>query len=45
MQRIKLTLSYDGSSYSGWQIQTKPPGIKTIQGVVEVVERGMKNYG
>jgi tRNA pseudouridine38-40 synthase len=35
MQRIKLTLSYDGSSYSGWQIQTKPPGIKTIQGVVE----------
>lgn len=36
MKRIKLTLSYDGTDYNGWQIQTKPIGVKTIQGVLEV---------
>lgn len=35
MKRIKLTLSYDGTDYNGWQIQTKPIGVKTIQGVLE----------
>jgi tRNA pseudouridine38-40 synthase len=33
VRRIKLTVQYDGSRYSGWQIQ---PGKKTIQG--ELVE-------
>ncbi|HHU33444.1 MAG: tRNA pseudouridine(38-40) synthase TruA [Zhaonellaceae bacterium] len=35
MKRIKLTLSYDGTEYNGWQIQTKPFGVKTIQGTLE----------
>jgi tRNA pseudouridine38-40 synthase len=29
MRKIKLTVSYDGSDYHGWQAQ---PGVKTIQG-------------
>jgi tRNA pseudouridine38-40 synthase len=33
MRKIKLTIQYDGSRYSGWQIQ---PGKKTVQG--ELVE-------
>ena len=33
VRKIKLTIQYDGSRYSGWQIQ---PGRKTIQG--ELVE-------
>jgi tRNA pseudouridine38-40 synthase len=33
IRRIKLTIQYDGSRYSGWQIQ---PGKRTIQG--EIVE-------
>ena len=33
MRKIKLTVQYDGSRYSGWQIQ---PGKRTIQG--ELVE-------
>jgi tRNA pseudouridine38-40 synthase len=33
IRRIKLTIQYDGSRYSGWQIQ---PGKRTIQG--ELVE-------
>src|SRR6476661_3476375 len=32
MRRIKLTLSYDGTDYNGWQVQ---PGLPTIQGVLE----------
>ena len=32
MRSIKLTLSYDGSAYAGWQVQ---PGCKTVQGVLE----------
>ncbi len=31
VRNIKLTISYDGSEYHGWQIQ---PGQKTIQGVL-----------
>ena len=37
MQNIKLTLAYDGTDFSGWQIQ---PGQSTIQGVLaDVVEQ------
>lgn len=32
MKRIKLTIEYDGSAYSGWQ---KQPDQKTIQGEIE----------
>ncbi len=32
LQRIRLTLRYDGTNYSGWQVQ---PGRATIQGVIE----------
>ena len=31
MRNLKLTLAYDGTDYSGWQIQ---PGLPTIQGVL-----------
>jgi len=34
MRRIRITLSYDGTDYHGWQLQ---PGLPTIQGVVESV--------
>jgi tRNA pseudouridine38-40 synthase len=34
MRRIRVTLSYDGTNYYGWQVQ---PGLPTIQGVVESV--------
>ena len=37
MQNIKLTLAYDGTDFSGWQIQ---PGQSTIQGALaDVVEQ------
>jgi tRNA pseudouridine38-40 synthase len=32
MRRIRFTLSYDGSAYSGWQVQ---PGLSTVQGILE----------
>ncbi len=35
MRRVKLELCYDGSAYSGWQIQPKQPKVKTIQGELE----------
>ncbi|MHC4124250.1 MAG: tRNA pseudouridine(38-40) synthase TruA [Planctomycetota bacterium] len=36
VRNIKLTISYDGSTYHGWQIQ---PGFKTIQGILtEVIQ-------
>jgi tRNA pseudouridine38-40 synthase len=31
VRNIKLTITYDGSEYHGWQIQ---PGLRTIQGVI-----------
>ncbi len=34
MRRIRITLSYDGTDYYGWQVQ---PGLPTIQGIVESV--------
>lgn len=34
MRRIKLTLSYDGTEYNGWQVQ---PGLRTIQGMLQGV--------
>lgn len=32
MQRYKCTITYDGSQFSGYQIQ---PGMRTIQGEIE----------
>jgi tRNA pseudouridine38-40 synthase len=34
MRRIRITVSYDGTDYHGWQVQ---PGLATIQGVIESV--------
>ena len=34
MRRIRVTLSYDGTNYHGWQVQ---PGVVTIQAVVQEV--------
>lgn len=33
-RRIRITVSYDGTCYHGWQVQ---PGLATIQGVLEQV--------
>jgi tRNA pseudouridine38-40 synthase len=34
MRRIRVTLSYDGTDYHGWQVQ---PGLATIQAAMETV--------
>ena len=33
-RRIRITISYDGTEYHGWQVQ---PGLPTIQAAVEAV--------
>lgn len=38
MQNWKLTLSYDGAAYYGWQVQ---PGLPTIQGELQAALRRM----
>ncbi len=47
MRNIKLILQYDGTNYSGWQIQ---PDVKTVQGVLKnavetLVDHKVKLYG
>lgn len=39
MRRIRITLSYDGTEYHGWQVQ---PGLPTIQAAVENVLSGIE---
>jgi tRNA pseudouridine38-40 synthase len=34
MRRIRITVSYDGSNYHGWQVQ---PGLATVQGTMQSV--------
>lgn len=39
MRRIRITLSYDGTDFHGWQVQ---PGLATIQGTIETVLAGIE---
>ena len=34
MRRIRITVSYDGTNYHGWQVQ---PGLPTVEGIIESV--------
>jgi tRNA pseudouridine38-40 synthase len=40
MRRIRITVSYDGTCYHGWQVQ---PGLATIQGTLEQVLRDIES--
>ncbi len=39
MRRIKLTISYDGGGFHGWQVQ---PGLPTVQGILEEIVSGIE---
>ena len=39
MRRIRITISYDGTDFHGWQVQ---PGLTTIQGTIESVLAGIE---
>jgi len=39
MRRIKITLSYDGGGFHGWQVQ---PSLPTIQGTLEEIVSGIE---
>jgi len=40
MRRIRVTLSYDGTAYHGWQVQ---PALSTIQGALQTVLTEIEN--
>ena len=41
MRNLKLTLAYDGTSFSGWQIQ---PGVLTVQGEIQRAVQTILNH-